>query len=95
MSRVQLDQRGASHIVALLAVLLLVVVGFAGYRVMTANKATVADNATAPVAVKQVAAPTKIQSKADVTQAAKALDSDQLDSNLDSAQLNADLNSML
>lgn len=94
MSSLRNDQRGASHIVALIVVVLVAVVGFAGYRVMNAQK-NVASNSSTNSSQKSVATPTRIQSKEDVTQASKSLDSDQIDSTLDTTSLDADLNSLL
>lgn len=96
MARIHLDQRGSSHIVALLFVVIVAAVGFAAYRVMSANKnSSSVANAPTNTLTKPLAAPADIKSKADVQQAAKALDSDQLDKNLDPSQLDSDLNSLL
>lgn len=78
------DQRGASHILLIGAILVLGVVGFAGYRVMNADK----NKDTASV-------PAKIESKKDVEQAKKSLDSDNLDSDLSTSDLDNDLNDVL
>lgn len=88
----RLNQVGAGHILAALVVVLVVVVGFTGYRVMQANdkKAPAAVTAT-----NRAQTPDAITSTADVEQASKSLDSDQIDVNLDDAQLDADLNSLL
>lgn len=78
------DQRGSSHIVLIGLIIVLGVVGFAGYRVMNANK----DETATTV-------PSKIESKKDVQQAQKSLDSDNLDSDLNTADLDKDLNDLL
>lgn len=89
----RLNQTG-SHIVGV-AVLLLVlgVVGFAGYKVMNANKKD--DVTTTTKTANSV--PSSIKNTADLTQAANALDSSsaQVNSGLDDSQLNGSLNDML
>lgn len=86
------NQTGASHVVAVLVVVLVAVISFAGYRVMQASKDTASTPTNSTVATTE---PAKIQSKADVTATTKALDSDTSDANLDPSQLDGDLNSLL
>jgi hypothetical protein len=78
------DQRGVSHLLLVGAIVVLGVVGFAGYRVMNADN----DKDSAAV-------PAKIESKKDVQQAQKSLDNDNLDSDLNPSQLDDDLNDLL
>lgn len=86
------DQRGASHLVAILAVLVLAVVGFAGYRVATNSSNS--DN-TAATSSASLTGPSTLKTKADVKAASKALDSTSIDSSVDPGQLDSDINSVL
>lgn len=89
--RNKLNQRGSSHIVLLLAVVVVAVVAFAGYRVMNANNPSEpSDTASASASV-----PAKLTSKADVLKADKALDQTAIDSSVNPDTLNNDLNSLL
>lgn len=83
------NQKGATHIIAALVIVLVAVVGFAGYRVMDANK----DKDGTTTTSSQV--PDKIQSKNDIEQASTALDSEDSDTTLDPSQLDSDLNDLL
>ena len=90
----RLDQTG-SHIVAVaLLVAVLGVVGFAGYKVMSANKSNT-DTTTATT--KSSTVPSNIRNTADLTQAASVLDSSasQVNNGLDDNGLNSSLNDML
>jgi hypothetical protein len=89
MSYRSLNQTGVSHLIVVLAVVVLGAVGFASYRVVQMNKPATQD---AAVAAKT---PAKIQSKADLEKASKSLDDENVDQTLDSSQLDDDLNSML
>jgi hypothetical protein len=89
--RQSLNQRGSGHVVLLLAVLVVAVVGFAGYRVMSAKSpADTSDTASANATV-----PAKLTSKADVLKASNALDQTAVDSSVNPDSLNNDLNSLL
>ncbi|HSD55793.1 MAG TPA: hypothetical protein VLA92_01430 [Candidatus Saccharimonadales bacterium] len=79
------NQKGVAHI-AVIVVILLLVIGFAGYRVTQYND----KNTTAEASV-----PNKIESKGDIDQASKALDEDQQDNSMDPGQLDSDLNELL
>lgn len=79
------NQQGFSHVLVVGLIVVLGVVGFAGYRVMNADKNK--DEATA--------VPAKIESKKDVEQAKKSLDTDNLDNDLNPNQLDNDLNDLL
>lgn len=90
----RLNQSG-SHVVGLaLLVLVLGVVGFAGYKVEQAHNKS--DTATQTAAT-AVSVPKVITNTADLQKAGSALDSStsQLNANLDDSSLDADLNSML
>lgn len=91
----RLNQSG-SHVVALLVgVLVIGVIGLAGYKVMQAQNDTTLQSSN-PVTTSK-AAPKTIKTNADLTQAAKALDSSssQVDGSLNDNALNASLNDML
>ena len=89
------NQKGSSHLVLLLLVLVLAVVGLAGYRVMKKQDSNIAAvNEPSSVAAAP-SVPTKIQSKTQAQQASKALDAESIDKTLDSTQLDNDLKSIL
>ncbi len=88
-----LNQRGSSHIVALLAVVVVAGVGVIGYRVMSkpatsASNSPLASNSSAEV-------PTTFKTKADVRKADAALSKTAVDGSVNPAQLDDDLNSLL
>lgn len=89
-----INQRGAGHIVAVLAVLCLAIVGFAGFQVLNGNKASTTNTAATVYAPKP---PKKITNKAELSQAGKVLDNSNsyLNSGLNADALDADLNDML
>ncbi len=87
------NQKGSSHLVALLALVLVGVIGYAGWHVMQANKTD--PNANSSSQTVAAAVPSKIVTKAQANQATKALDSDSLDSSLNTSQLDSDLSSVL
>jgi hypothetical protein len=89
-----ISQAGFGHIAAVFALLFVAVVGFAGYKVVTMNKAGSTTASTAAVSTK---APEKISTKADLVQTSKALDSSStsVSSGLNDSSLNSDLNDML
>lgn len=89
-----LNQSG-SHVVAVfVGVLVVAVIGLAGYKVWQTNTDKTVDTTQSSGSTK---APSSINSQADLTQAAKALDdsSSQVDSNLNDNGLNSDLNDLL
>jgi predicted negative regulator of RcsB-dependent stress response len=91
------DQTG-SHVIAIATlVLVLGVVGFAGYKVSQSNSKPAASSTVAQTQTKPAVVPTTISSTADLQQASSVLDqsSTQLNSGLDDSSMNADLNSML
>lgn len=89
----KLNQTGASHIVALVGVLVIAVLAFGAYRVMNANNTK--NPATESATAATTATPATIQSKADVDQATKSLDSENVDGDVNPNQLNDDINSLL
>ena len=89
-------QSGFGAIAAVFLVLVVAVIGFAGYKVFTMDKGSNAPVATA-TPVNNMAAPSAIKSKADLAKAAQALDntSSTVDSTLNDNALNQDLSDML
>lgn len=88
------NQRGTTTFVIALAIFLLAVVAFAGYRVVRSSKSN-SSNSSAVSSAKAASPPAEIKSKADVQQAVQALDNDQTANQLNPDQLNSDLNSLL
>lgn len=84
------SQTGASHLVAILAVVVIAAVGIVGYRVVSSKTA----DETASSTKSSASSSTEIKSKADVVQADKQLDQTTMD-DVDPAQLDSDLNSIL
>lgn len=99
------NQRGSAHTLLLLGILVVAIIGYAGYRVMQhqndiASKTARSKNSTAPASAppdstSSAAIPAKIQTKAQAQQATQALDAELLDTTLDTTQLDSDLNSLL
>lgn len=87
------NQAGIGHIVLVAVLLLVGVIGFAGYQVVQKNAAKTEVAQTAPAET----APASIKSKADLEKTEKALaGSDaELDSSLNDKALDADIDSML
>jgi hypothetical protein len=83
------NQKGSGHIVAIVGVLVIAVVAFAGYRVLSASKTDTSDTASVKASSSEVAAPATIKTKADVTKANTALDSTEID-----GSLNSDINNL-
>lgn len=90
--KTQSTQAGFSHTFVVLSLLLLALIGFAGYNVLNKNHKNTATNNSSAATVQL---PAKISNKAQAQQAAKALDKESIDTSLDSGQLDADLNSVL
>lgn len=86
------NQRGSTHLVLLMAVLVFAVVGIVGYRVLGSN--TPASD-TSSAATSSKAVPAKINSPADVQKASNALDATPIDGSVNPDSLNSDLNSLL
>ena len=88
------NQEGSSHIVLVFAVLVLGLIGFAGYRVMNKqNTKTTSASQTVTATTSEV--PAKITNKVQAQQASSSLDAESIDTTLDAAQLDAELNSVL
>lgn len=83
------NQKGASHLIAVLLIVVIAVVGAAGYYVYQKNKDTQNKSATSQTT------PQQIQSERDVDAAVKALDTLPTDSEIDANQLDDDLNQLL
>lgn len=83
-----LQQKGAGHIVAILAVVVLAVVGLSGYVVMNAQD----KDATTNTATEQVTA-----DQAELAETSKELDqaNAELDESLDTSELDKDIDAML
>lgn len=88
------NQSGAGHLLAVLALVVVVAVAAVGYRVQSTTDTETADN---PVLQSQAKAdvPDKIQSKADVKKADQALNSTNVDSGLSPGQLDGDIDALL
>lgn len=89
-----INQNGFGHIAIVFVLLFVAVAGFAGYKVLNANKA---DTTAVSAVAATPTAPAKISSKADLVQTSKALDasSSQVDGSLNDNSLNSSLNDML
>lgn len=85
------NQRGSSHIVALLVVVVVAGIAFAGYRVM--NRDSIVASSVPAVSTSKV--PATLKSKSDVEKANASLDSTAIDSSVDPGQLDGDINSLL
>lgn len=92
MNKLFSNQDGAGHVAAVLVVVLVAVVGFAGFRVYSNGKTT--NKSATQTAVP--AAATRV-TKTDVTKAGESLDDEltQADVQLDASQLDADLDALL
>ena len=88
-----LDQRGSSHIAAILAVVVVAAIGVVGYRVANKNSDTTTASTVSGYATTSEA-PSTIKTRADVTKASAALDSTSIDT-VNPDQLDSDLSSIL
>ena len=86
------NQTGASHIFALLAVTVVLVIGAIGYKVTSMSK-TPTDNAKTATTT-TTTEPMALKSKGDVVKANKDLDSVPVDADLDPAQLDTDISNL-
>ena len=89
MRNIWVNQRGSSHILVFLGILLIAVAGFASYRILNATEPE-ASSDTAMVSENKV--PSKIDSSADVKKADKSLDS--TDTSVNPDVLNDDIKSL-
>ncbi|OGL24919.1 hypothetical protein A3A68_00145 [Candidatus Saccharibacteria bacterium RIFCSPLOWO2_01_FULL_48_13] len=88
--KTNLNQKGISQVVVLALLVVIAVVGFVGYRVMTSENETSDQTNTS-----QVAVPDNITTASDLKQAADAISQIQLDDELDPAQFDDDVNDLL
>ncbi len=88
----KLSQSGFGHVALVLLVLVLAVVGFAGYTVWKAGQKTDTSNTG-----QQASLPATIKTEADLTQTSKFLDetAKELDSSLDPSGLDSSINQLL
>jgi hypothetical protein len=91
MRKLSLNQAGASHIVALVGVLVIALTGFVGYRVLQNSEPEAAHDT---VVTTDNRVPTKIDNTSDVRKAEKALDSTPIDESVNPDTLNDDINSL-
>jgi predicted negative regulator of RcsB-dependent stress response len=90
MKKLLNNEHGIGHILAFVAVAVIVAVGLVGYRVMQ-NDSTGSTVTTSS----SHAVPKTIKTKADVQKASKALDSTAIDGAVNPNELDNDLNSLL
>ena len=92
MARIHNSQKGFEAIGVLLVVVVVAIIGFASYKVLTMNKA-----ADSPATSAAASEPEKIESNQDLADTSKVLDSasTELDTSLNDASLNSDLNALL
>lgn len=88
MKSLRTHEHGVGHVAALLGLVVLAVVAFAGWKVMAGNKAT---DSTVQVS----STPATLKTKADVTKAANELDATGVDSTVNPDSLDNDLNNLL
>jgi len=88
MKRISINQKGSLHIAALLGLVVLATMVFAGYHVYQTNKQKSETTATTN-STKQ------FSSTSDLKAASKSLDADESSTAVDPTQLDADLNSIL
>lgn len=88
-----LNQRGVSQLLILLAVVVVAAVGVVGYRVMNDKDTTTTVKSTTTV-IKQENVPSTIKSSADVNKATQALDQTNVDS-VNPDQLDTEITSVL
>lgn len=86
------DQKGSSHLVLLLALVVVAAVAFAGYRVMNSGDV---DSGATLTSTRSTAVPKKLESTSDVLKAEKSLDNTAIESSVDPSQLDSDINSLL
>jgi predicted negative regulator of RcsB-dependent stress response len=90
----RLNQSGSHLLAALVFVLVVGVIGLAGYKVWQNNQTTDTGNTPTKTAA---TVPTTIKNSADLTSVSKVLDSSatQIDGSLNDTTLNTDLNDLL
>jgi hypothetical protein len=93
MTSLSKNQAGSSHLIAILGVLIIAVVAFAGYRVLnSSNPDASSDNGT--VVSTQSKVPNTINNKTDLNKASNALDQTSIDGDVNPNSLNNDLNAL-
>lgn len=85
-----LNQRGSSHIILVLAVIVVAAAGFAGYRVMNASQASPTSSLRS-----KTSEPASIKSSADLHKASAALDATSIDGAVNPAELDSDMSALL
>jgi len=90
MKSLRSNQHGIGHVAALLVLVLVAAVAFAGWRVMNADKSSDTTTQTA-----SNTAPSTLKTKADVTKAANELDATSVDNTVNPDSLDSDINSLL
>ncbi|OHB04827.1 MAG: hypothetical protein A3B14_03675 [Candidatus Zambryskibacteria bacterium RIFCSPLOWO2_01_FULL_45_21] len=92
MKRTKFSQSGAGHLTAILAIVVIAIVGFTGYRVMNYDKPS--DNYYDTSSPTQTNIP-NITSKKDLNTASTTLNTVKLDADLNPADFDADVNDLL
>ncbi|MBL8121950.1 hypothetical protein JNM87_04355 [Candidatus Saccharibacteria bacterium] len=91
----RLNQKGIGHVLVVVFVLAIAVVGFTGYKIMTANKKV--EDTPAAVQQQSVSTQHKVEAVPELKQADDTLEqtSTELDSTLDTSALDKDIDAML
>ena len=84
-------QNGFAHLALVLLLLVMVVIAFAGYKVVKDRQDKVVANTTSTA----ITNPSTINSTADLNKAASSLNSESVDSDLNPDSLNSDVTSLL
>ncbi len=90
--KTSLNQCGSTFVVLLLGLVVVTVVGVAGYRILNTTDTGSISSAPAKTSSGE---PKTVKSTADIKQADKSLDSTSIDRSVDPSQLNSDLNALL
>lgn len=90
------NQSGVAHLMAIGLVVLVAVVGFAGYKVMQANKSTTTDNSVSRGVSLQTSAtvPDTLSNAAELKTLSTVASSLPLDSDLNPATMDSDINQL-
>jgi hypothetical protein len=86
------NQQGIAHLTGILVILVLLIVGVVGYRVVRANTDNQLSNNESSLSESSV--PNSFKSTADVTRADKALEKTSVDDSLNPNQLDSDINAL-
>jgi Tfp pilus assembly protein PilO len=92
MTTLRQNQDGIGHLFAVLAVIVIVGLGFIGYRVSNMNQTTSTDS-TSPATI-NTNNEKYLKNTSDVSAADKQLDSVPVEDDLDPSQLDSDLNAL-